>query len=141
MSNKSRNRAAEARENGALNQMVEQSAQADIANAETASSEAETPRPAILGEFSDVAKITEVDTGPEWQNVAYTLLNEFRNHGAVFEFLRSKSTGLTDPTTGLSVLGTLTHADRARIVELLMPFTADARVAKFCGVAEKTGAN
>lgn len=94
-----------------------------------------------LGEFPANAKVTEVDTGPEWQNVAYTLLNEFRAHGAVFEFLRSKSTGLTDPTTGLSVLGKLDHSDRGRIVELLMPFTADGRVAKFCGVAEKTAAN
>jgi hypothetical protein len=104
--------------------------------AQAAANESSDAEPADTqpGEFPDSAKVTEIDTGPEWQSAAYGLLNEFRQHGPVLKVLQELSTGMIHPVTGQSMLRNLKHSDHGRIVEVLMPFRADVRVAKFCGV-------
>jgi hypothetical protein len=120
--------------------------------------EAETPRPAAVtdevsdedlktaidfranggAEFPDDAKVSVTETrAPDWQNDAYLLLNEFRAHGDIMQFLQDKASNLINPASGQRVLGNLHSDDRAACVRMLLPFVADSRVARFCGVGPK----
>ncbi len=156
MSNKSRQRNAAAQPNSpqadAINAAVEQVAEmggapdhvvhggVDFVRDATGGLITVGTSPPDAAEFPDAAKIREVDTGraPDWQNDAYLLLNEFRAHGGIMQFLQEKSSGLVHPETGQSMLRNLHADDRAACVKLLLPFRADSRVARFCGVAVMT---
>lgn len=82
----------------------------------------------VMNGPAPLAKPAELDG--DQQATAYALLREFHRHAGVQEFLDGATHPLVAPD-GSRISRVLTTADLPEIKRLLLPFTADSRVAKF----------